>query len=1038
MRSLKFFLPLLASTLCFAAQPDRIAGPIDAGQAVALPKSLHAKAQPQYDLGAADPSLKLGYMTLLMGPSATQQKALDQLLIQLQDRRSPNYHKWLTPQQFADSFGLTQNDLNKITAWLKSEGFQILKIGGGRNLVVFSGTAAQVRSAFGTEIHNYRVNGEPHISNSSPVMIPAALNGIVRSVMGLQDFRPQPAYRSRIAASHRAHPDYYDPSFLFPNFIAPGDMATIYDINKLYNLSPAIDGTGQTLAIAGQTDILLADINDFRSGFGLNPIPTGTGGCTTSASGIIIAPCNTTNFSYVLLGDDPGTVSAGDIGEADLDVEWSGAVARNAQIIFVNGQTSNGVFDALTDILDPGVGLPPLAPVVSISYGEGCEAQATLDFESLFQQANTEGVTIMNSSGDVGSATCDFNPPNSTPPYEAAVGGLGVSYPASSPEVTAVGGTEITIADDPNPAALPYWSTTIGANGGTAQEYIPEIAWNDDVQFGAFCGANVGQYTFCDPSPGVLITNAQTFQDDYWISSSGGGASNCWYENGTMCLGPGPGPTTGGGFPQPIWQQGLSVAGAPSGVRWVPDVSFMASPNFPGYIFCTPQDPPGDNTSTCFDGIFTAVDTYESLVGGTSVSSPSFAGMMALLNQYVVANGLQSTPGLGNVNTMLYTLAANSANGAFNPVTSGDNNVYCQINTPAGQPTNVQCPAAGVMGYSASSFDATTHYNLVTGLGSVDVDNLFLAWLGSANAQDFTLSTANDLAPSSVPAGQSAVATLTIAPVNGSTQTINFTPSSCSGLAGATCSFSPTSVTLDGTDSQKVTVTITTAANMTLPTGPQTITVTGSASGGASSSHNTPITLTVTPTNQSYTLSSTNGASFNISVGGTATVDFTVNGAGSPISFVTGNSTALPVTYTCSGIPASAEIFCNFNPNQGQSITTATPTLSLVTTGVTTQVTPLGGSRIFYALLLPGLFGVVLVAGSRTRAARLLSLMVVLGCSTLWLGSCGGSSGGNSQSNPGTPPGTYTVTITGTTAGPVFLTTPVATPFTVTLIVAAQ
>ena len=1132
MRFLKFLLPLLASTLCFAAQADRITSPIDSTHANPLARSHHIKAQPQYDLGVADPSLELTYMTLLMAPSPSQQKDLDQLLAQQQDRSSPLYHQWLTPQQFADRFGLSENDLNKVTAWLKSEGFQILSIGGSHNSVIFSGTALQVQHAFGTEIHNYRVNGEAHIANSTPVMIPAALNGIVRSVMGLHDFRPQPFYRARGAALRRTgHPDYFDGNYpLWPNFLAPGDIATIYNINPLYTASTPIDGTGQKLAIAGQTDIFLDDINDFRNGFALTPIPTtGAGSCTTNASGIVISPCTTTNFQYVLRGTDPLAVSANDIGEADLDIEWSGAVARNAQIIFVNAQTNDGVFDALIYVIDPPAGTTaPIAPVVSISYGEGCEVQASLDLETILQQGNAEGVTIMNSSGDVGAATCDFNPPNATPPFSPAVGGLGVSYPASSPEVTGVGGTEITIVNDANPPNPALWGTTIGANGGTAVAYIPEIAWNDDEQLGQYCAANSG-VSFCHPSPGVVITSAKTFQEDYWISSSGGGASNCWYEtNAGVCQGPGAGPTTGGGFAQPTWQQGLSVPSAPSGVRYVPDVSLFASPNFPGYIFCTPVNPP-TNSSTCASGIFTAVDKNGSLVGGTSVSSPIFAGIVALLNQYVVSTGFQSTAGLGNVNPTLYTLAATPSNNVFHTVTSGDNNVYCSPNTPAGQPTNVQCPAAGVMGYSASNFDPTTHYNLVTGLGSVNVDNLAIAWVASAaptttfisttsttvsqgtsvtftatvtpstatgtvsffnnasttalgsatlsggtatfpttalpvgtdnvtatyngdandgvstsavaavvtvTAADFTLS-AGTLTPSSVAAGQSASATLTVAPVNGS-GTVNFTPSSCTGLpAGATCSFNPGSVTFGGSGSGTTTLTISTAANMAA-SGPQTITITGTASGTGGASHTTTVSLTVTATTETFTLTST-ATTFPVAVGGQAQVNVTVN---STTGFIVGSgagaTTALPLTYTCTGSPslATAEISCQISPGGSNQPTNATAvTVTLVTTPPTAQLRPpLGGSRIFYALLLPGLFGVFLVAGSRRRGLRLLCLIMVLSFSTVWMGSCGGNSTNTNPKNPGTPMGTYTVTIGATTGG----ASPVANsnaPFTIQLVV---
>jgi subtilase family serine protease len=1036
MQFWKLLLLLLASTLCFATPSDRITGPIDSRSTIPLAKSHHPKAQPQYDFGVADPSLKLSYITLLMAPSQSQQQELDQLLAQQQDRSSALYHKWLTPEQFADRFGLSQNDLNRVTDWLKSEGFQILSVGGGHNSIIFSGTAAQVQRAFETEIHNYRVNGEAHIANSTPLMIPAALSGIVRSVMGLHDFRPHPNRVRGAGGKRSVHPAYYDANFLWPNFLAPGDIATIYDINPLYTASTPIDGTGQTLAIAGQTDIFLDDINDFRSGFGLTPIPTtGGGACTTNAGGIVIAPCDTTNFQYVLLGTDPGSVSTGDILEADTDIEWSGAVARNAKIIFINGETNNGVFDAVTSAINPPSG-PPIAFVVSASYGEGCEAQATLDLETVFQQGNAEGVTILNSSGDTGAANCDYNPPNKTAPFNPAVGGLGVAYPASSPEVTAVGGSEITIANDSNPPNPALWSTVIGVNGGTAVTYIPEIAWNDDQEFGTFCDANVGNSQFaslCDPTPGVQVTSAQTFQADYWISSTGGGASNCWYETASnVCLGPGPGPTTGGGFAQPAWQHGLSVPGAPTGVRYVPDVSLFASPNFPGYIVCTPQNPPA-NDSTCVSGIATAVDTYQSLVGGTSVSSPSFAGILTLLNQFAVVSGLQSTPGLGNVNPMLYTLAASPSNGVFHAVTSGDNNVYCKPNTPAGQPVNVQCPAAGVMGYSASNFDAATHYNLVTGLGSVDASALTVAWK-AAIEPDFLL-TAGTLTPSPVSAGQSTSSTLTISAVSGSTGTVvNFSPGSCTGLrAGATCSFNPPSVTFDGVDNATTTLTIATTPNMAA-SGPQLVTVTPT-----NSANSAQVVLTVTTTTETFSLSTTSGAqTFTVVAGGSAPVGVTVN---STTGFIVGSgagaTTSLPLPYSCSGSPAlaSAEISCQISPgNQPTNATAVTVTLG--TTAPTTELRPpLGGKRVFYALLLPGLFGIVFAVGSRTRSLRLLSLIVVLGFSTLWLASCGGGSSTNTNpANPGTPKGTYTITVGATTGGANPLTNS-NVPFTFTLVV---
>jgi hypothetical protein len=1147
MRSWKFLLPLLASSMCFAAQPDRITGPIDSSQMVPLAKSLHPKAQPQYDQGAVNPSLKLTYITMLLAPSPSQQAALEQLLAQQQERGSPNYHRWLSPWQFADQFGLSQGDLSKVTGWLKSQGFQILSVGGGRNSVVFSGTTAQAESAFKTEIHNYKVDGQEHIANSTPLMIPSALNGIVSGVMGLHSFFPKPANQGKgMGGVRNSHPGYYDSSFIFPNFLAPDDVATIYDITPLYNASTPIDGAGQTLGIIGQTDIYMADITDFRSGFSLNQIT----GCTTAASGLVTA-CNSTYFRYVLVGGDPGAPSTcGDLSEADLDIEWSGATARNAQIIYFNSPVTyssdctqvlsgGGVNAALSAAINPSSG-PPLAPVLSMSYGI-CEAEAD-NLETLLQQGNVEGITIVNSAGDQGAAACDFSPPNNevNPPFSPAEFGLAVSYPASSPEVTGAGGTSISLANDSYPSpATTYWSTTPGPNGGTALQYIPEQPWNDGEEFADYCHAPASGDTFCSqggtpatPHWVALSTSATAaeVQSDIWISSGGGGASNCFYETtGGVCLGAGAGPT-GGGLAQPSYQQALRVPSAPSGVRYVPDVSLLASPNFPGYIFCTAQSElvqGGSSTSSCAGGIANSLDngTYVSAVGGTSVASPVFAGIVALLNQSL------GTSGLGNINPTLYALAAASSSAVFHPITSGDNNVYCEPGTPAGNPSDVVCPSTGIFGFSASNFDPTTKYNLVTGLGSVNANQLATAWpsrTGSSitmtpsatnvmigNSVSFavtvtpstgvgtvsfstlnggtttvlgtaTLNTPYPTAPSgtatftttslpagsntvtatylgdasvnasmsasatvtvtipftlspnppslSVVAGQSGTSIITVTPVNGFDQTVNFNatsspPGGCTtGLpSGAACTFNPASVTLDGTHSQTVALTIATAANMALQT---TAPITVSATTGSSSIPTT-VSLAVTATNQSFTIAS-NAKTYSVVPGGTAQVQITVAGTNGFVN-TSNSTTALPVTYTCLQSSLPTEVQCSFSPTGGAAVSSASLTLNITTTGPTSRVQPpLGhGSRLYYALLLPGLFGIVFASGSRGRGARLLGLIVVLGVSSLGVSSCGGSSGGV-QENAGTPAGTYAIIVNATTAGPNALTAP---PLTVNLTV---
>jgi subtilase family serine protease len=973
-------LSLLLCSLSFAAVPDRISASINSSQTVALAKSLPRRAQPQYDQGIVDPSRQFSYVTLVISPSASQQQALQQLLAQQQDPKSANYHKWLTPQQYADNFGLSQNDLNKITAWLKSQGFQVLSIGGGRNAVAFSGTAAQVQHAFSTEIHNYKVDGKLHFANSTPLMIPSVLNGVVTGVVGLHSFGPRPANQKRgFTGAGNSRRNYYDANYLFPNFLAPGDIATIYDIKPLYNNAALpINGAGQTLAIIGETDIYMADINDFRSGFGLNAIS----GCTLNASGVVTA-CNSTYFKYVAVGSDPGTpFSCGDLSEADLDIEWSGAIAQNAQIIFVNAPivynnntdceyvSGGGVNAALIAAVDPSSG-PVIAPVVSMSYGS-CEADAE-DLETYLIQGNAEGVTIMNSSGDGGAAGCDYGPPNNNVPFDPAVFGFAVSYPASSPEVTAVGGTAVSLANDSYPTPSPYWTTPNPnpTNGGTAVSYIPELGWNDDAEFAQFCQADPTS-SFCENGGGTpgwvtlgASATASQVQQDIWTSSGGGGASNCFSESGDVCT---------AGFPQPTWQQGLSVPSAPASVRYVPDVSLLASPNFPGYVFCTPQSELGGSStdSTCQNGIFDAVDTYQSLVGGTSVSSPVFAGIVSLLNEYL--SGSPSL-GLGNINPKLYALAASSP-AAFHKVTTGNNMVYCQPGTPVGQPANILCPSpAGVLGYEASNADTKTGYNLVTGLGSIDADQLALAW-SLARTVSTTTVTAT---PSSIALGQEVTLTATVSPstavgivtfsttVNSATTQIG-----TAELSGGVATITPT---LTSAGANLITASFPGDASDSASTGTTTVEATA-----ASFSFTTPTSPNPAPAGESTTFT------------------FKITPTGGATTFVS------TVTFACNGLP-DATVSCSFSPTQiaaGAGATTVTVTITTTgpnsSGGVNNHRRRAENRSPWLPLTLP-LAGIVMVGLARRKISK-YSAIAGMCVSLVLLGLLIACGGGSSSSPP--------------------------------------
>lgn len=927
MRSWKFLLPLLASSLCFAVQPDRITSPIDSSQLVLLKGNVHGLAQARFDLGRTDGGKVLYGVSLAFHPSSAQQQALNLLLAQQQNPSSPNYHRWLTPAQFADRFGMTKADISRVVAWLESQGFTVTSVANSRNQISFEGTVAQVETAFATEIHNYSVEGEMHFANATDPSVPAALAGTVLAIGHLHDFSLKPRAKVRRLTAPGAEPNFTS-SISGNHFLAPPDFATIYDVGPLY--SAGIDGTGQKIVLTGQSSINLTDVANFRSAAGLPAsVPT-----------LLLEP-----------GTGTSTRCAGDEGESDLDVEWSAGVAKKATVTLVyagllSGETCThrqfGAFDALTYAIDNN-----LAPVISNSYGN-CEKNIPTSFAQSMQlsvqQANSQGQTVLSSSGDSGAADCDFQ-------AKVAVGGLQVDFPASIPEVTAMGGTEFNNdAEGGTPVngvvpATQYWSGTNGSDTiSSALSYIPEQGWNDTT---------------------LNLANGGD------IAASGGGASTL--------------------FGKPAWQTGTGVPMDTK--RDVPDISLNASPDHDGYLFCSEDGANGAIATTCTVGFRDGAGGNLAVVGGTSASAPTMAGIVALLNQDLGMSGL------GNINPHLYALAASNPS-AFHDVTVGNNIVPCTQGT-----TN--CPASAPFQYG---FSAGAGYDQVTGLGSVDAHALAAAWQASLKP-DFQLS-ASPLSPASVPAGQSAISTLTISAISGSTgMVVNFSPSSCTGLpSGASCSFNPPSVTFDGTNSVTTQLTVSTSANMAIPPGVQTVTITPTNS----SATTTTVSLGVTATNQSFTLTSAGSPNVSIRAGGAAQISLTVNGTNGFV-VTSSSTTALPLTYSCSGLPS--ESTCSFSPGGGSSISATAVTVTIQTTPPTARLHfPLQrGNRIFYAMLLPGFLGIVGVAGSRGRGRRLLGLIVVLGFSTMWLGACGS---GSSQKNPGTTPGTYAVVVNATTGAP--------------------
>jgi len=311
----------------YTAQRPLITEAIDESRLTILKGNTHPLARQEFDLGTADGALPLRRVLLVLKRSDEQESALRKLLDDQQDKNSPSYHKWLTPEKFGEQFGPTDADVQTITSWLQSHGFQVGATK-GRTSLEFSGTAAQVQEAFHTTIHAYVVTGQRYWANANDPQIPAALARAVTGIASLNNF---PRRSTSLLAGSFTHDNKsgivqpLNPLFTFlPSYqcsandycyaVGPYDFATIYNVQPLWNAG--INGTGETIAIVGESNINVQDVASFRSMFGL--------------------PVN--NPNVILNGPDPGIQP--DESEADIDVQWYGAVAPNTTIDFVVSQST--------------------------------------------------------------------------------------------------------------------------------------------------------------------------------------------------------------------------------------------------------------------------------------------------------------------------------------------------------------------------------------------------------------------------------------------------------------------------------------------------------------------------------------------------------------------------------------------------------------------------------------------------------------------------------------------------------------------------
>jgi subtilase family serine protease len=281
--------------LCFSAFPGRCSGQsatpvaqtsspvqaritqaIDQKNLITLSGNVHPLGRPEFDQGPVSDAQPLHRMLLLLQRSPEQEAALGQLLEDQQRKSSANYQNWITPNEFGQRFGPAEADIQTISQWLASEGFSGIKVAAGRMVLEFSGTAGQVRVAFHTEIHQYAVKESVYFANANDPRIPASLASVVAGIVSLHNF-PVKSHLHRLGTFQKLrNTGETKPLFTFPGCqsgncfaLGPPDFATIYNTAPLLNGSPKTDGTGQGIAVVGESNIDVQDVVDFRTIFGL-------------------------------------------------------------------------------------------------------------------------------------------------------------------------------------------------------------------------------------------------------------------------------------------------------------------------------------------------------------------------------------------------------------------------------------------------------------------------------------------------------------------------------------------------------------------------------------------------------------------------------------------------------------------------------------------------------------------------------------------------------------------------------------------------
>jgi hypothetical protein len=1019
-------LAISGGNVLYGQAIDRITEDVNPAELVALPNHHPQWANKENAADLLPSDRTIGPLTLVLSRSPQQEASLQEFLAEQQDLASPNYHHWLTPGEMGERFGLSQHDVATLTLWLQSQGLHVDWVSPSRTFIGFGGTAGAVGRAFHSELRTYHTNGTQRMSPSSDPMIPRALTPAIKAVHGLYTVEDQPLHSIRSMQS--VSPDLSTTNG--DHFITPGDFATIYG---------AFSTSGATIGIVGRSRTDFNDFENFRQLTETN-FPNPTEIVPTAFGGVDPGPAYTA---------PPATnISLADQSEATLDVTRAGSVAGSAQILLVVATAASGGVEADAQYLVETSPVP--VSVMSISFG-ACESSVgpagVAFWDTLFQQAAAEGISVLVSSGDSGASGCDeaFTTPPASPQANSP------NYICSSSYATCVGGTEFN--DTSNPSQ--YWSQDNSRNLASALGYIPEGGWNEPL----------------NSSGGAQV------------AASGGGVSSV--------------------IATPAWQTGSGVPAARSG-RYTPDIAFSAS-SHDGYFGCfaaggsdcvvaangsfnfafffgtSAAAPSMAGVAAGLDGdqqaaqgnlnpqLYQMAATVPTVFHDVTVASSGVSNC-ALATPSLCNNGIPGPSGLSGGQTG-YLLTA-----GYDQMTGlGSVNIVNFLNNFPGPPTIkiLTNPPSLTFSSQLVGFPSPGEVDFENS-GSAPLDPLAVT-ISGANASDFTV--VNNCQSALGPTNQCPVQ-ITFTPSAAGPRTATMTVTSANAInsprvvplsgTGTTTLYSP-DISVIGSPStitiaQSLTVTVLFATPPGAPKAP-----TGSVTLTSGSYHSAPVTLsetfvtidipagalplgndvltgTYTPDSASASIYNGVSASTLVTVTPVPIPSFEMSGV--PIQFphgaTTGNTSLIAITPTggfignitlsaaVTSAPAGAQhpptfSFGATSPVSVTGITSVSATLTILTTAPSANALPKAANRISWYTTGAASLACLLLLSTPKRLRRwraIVGSMLLLVSFAGGMLACGGSGSGNNAgttttppSDPGTTAGQYIVTITGTAPG---------------------